>query len=275
MAIGADIGWMTGGIRGATTEGMTFWDGAWRGGLVGAVGGGLSMIGGAGMPFITNLALGTGSGALTGGLDAALWGNDIGKGMLWGAAAGAAFTTFTSENFKNMLKGEKFLTNENVFNNMMDRGAGKQEILSHFKFEGTHIDEEGLSSFWYDRNDLSQFGIRYRNGSFDSYEALYGSYLKESYHLNKFAKNGLAGLDLGNTGSMGLDRWPEERLGAIQLYKNKGLIGGDVQYINAIRTSESWINSLNQFGDYIPMYSYNPFKTRWWHRVVFNIPRRW
>ena len=103
VAIGADIGWMTGGIRGANTEGMTFWDGAWRGGLVGVVGGGLSMIGGAGMPFVANLALGTGSGALVGGLDAALWGNDIGEGMLWGAATGAVFTTLASENFSNAL----------------------------------------------------------------------------------------------------------------------------------------------------------------------------
>ncbi|HOK26806.1 MAG TPA: hypothetical protein P5320_09070 [Bacteroidales bacterium] len=73
------------------------------------------MIGGAGMPFAANLLLGTAEGAITGGLDAALWGNDIGKGMLWGAAAGAVFTTLTSENFSNMLKGEGFNTNENVF----------------------------------------------------------------------------------------------------------------------------------------------------------------
>jgi hypothetical protein len=108
IAIGADIGAATGGIRGANSD-VGFWGGALRGAAVGAVGGALSMVGGAGMPFVQNLALGMGQGALTGGLDAALWGNDIGKGMLWGAAAGGVFTTLQSENFRNALKGKGFL----------------------------------------------------------------------------------------------------------------------------------------------------------------------
>jgi hypothetical protein len=75
MCWGAVIGGVTGGIRGAMTDGMSFWDGAWKGAIVGGVGGLLSPIGGAGMTFGANLALGAGQGAITGGLDAALWGN--------------------------------------------------------------------------------------------------------------------------------------------------------------------------------------------------------
>ncbi len=59
ITIGADFGAVTGGIRGAQNPDIGFWGGAARGALVGGVGGGLSVIGGAGMPFITNLALGT------------------------------------------------------------------------------------------------------------------------------------------------------------------------------------------------------------------------
>ena len=84
IAIGADIGAVTGGIRGAMDSDVGFWKGAGRGALVGGIGGGLSMIGGAGMPFTTNLLLGTAEGAITGGLDAALWGNDIGNGECYG-----------------------------------------------------------------------------------------------------------------------------------------------------------------------------------------------
>jgi len=145
MCWGAVIGGGIGGIRGAMTEGMTFWDGAWRGAVVGAVGGLMAPIGGAGMTFATNLGLGTAQGAITGGLDAALWGNDIGKGMLWGAAAGAVFTTLTSENFSNWTKGKGFYNNENVFNNFKAGKYGipegstwQQEALNHFGFEGTY-----------------------------------------------------------------------------------------------------------------------------------------
>jgi RHS repeat-associated protein len=274
ITIGADFGAVTGGIRGAQDPNVGFWKGAGRGALVGGVGGGLSMIGGAGMPFATNLLLGTAEGAITGGLDAALWGNDIGKGMLWGAAGGAVFTTLTSENFSNWTKGEKFLTNENVFHNMDSRGMDRQGILDYFGFEGKYIDEEGVSSFWFDKNDPNRFGIRYRNSSFDSYETLHSSYLKESFHLNRYAKGGLNGLELGNSGFYGLDRWPEERLGAIYQYKNQGLLGEKFNFLNSIKTSESFISSFNLSKDYNPAYLFNAFDKKWWH-IIYTIPRRW
>ena len=52
VAIGADIGWISGGIRGENTPGYDFLGWSMERRLVGAVGGGLSMIGVLGMPFI-------------------------------------------------------------------------------------------------------------------------------------------------------------------------------------------------------------------------------
>ncbi len=129
IAIGTDIGWMTGGIRGAKADDMTFWGGAWRGGLVGAVGGGLSMIGGG--TFVANVAWGMTEGAITGGLDAALWGKDVGESMLYGAAIGGAFAfgQSTIEALKNFDAGYGFRTNEGVMKNLFNDGEYEKLIF--------------------------------------------------------------------------------------------------------------------------------------------------
>lgn len=145
------------------------------------------MIGGAGMPFIANLGLEIGEGALTGGLDVALWGNDIGKGMLWGAAAGAVFTTLTSENFSNWTKGKGFKTNENVFK---DFWVGKYtacgdnwqcDVLDYFGFDGEY--HEGF----FDNPGYNRKGITYYGeDAFNSYHDLKHVYLKENFHANRW-----------------------------------------------------------------------------------------
>ncbi len=130
IAIQTDIGWISGGIRGAGTNDMSFWDGAWRGAITGAVGGTLSMVGGG--PFVANVAWGMLEGAITGGLDAALWGNDIGPGMLYGAAIGGVFAAGTSgiEAYGNYRKGYGFRTDEGVINYY--RKSKNMEKLSDF-----------------------------------------------------------------------------------------------------------------------------------------------
>ena len=274
FAIGADIGWISGGIRGANTPGMTFWDGAWRGGIVGAVGGGLSMIGGAGMPFIANLAIGTGSGALTGGLDAALWGNDIGKGMLWGAAAGAVFTTITSENFSNMLKGEGFYTNENVFNNMIERGMDKQAILDYFGFEGTYtgtakgpsyVDGGGEGASFFGSTNPQTGNISYGDLAFDSYDKLKMTYNKEMCHSLR-VKNGIQLETQGTEFGEHLKYYPEERLGFNHAYKNQGL------YPSA---GKGLMGNISFYQ--MQSFNLNPsqyYSAKWWH-FIYKIPRRW
>jgi len=262
---------LVGGAR-ANLRGENIAGGALKGVAVAVVGGPLSMIGGG--SFLGNLALGVGQGTLSGGLDAALWGNDIGKGMLWGAAAGAVFTTLTSENFSNALTGEGFYTNENVFNNMIDRGMDKQAMLDYFGFEGEYIGGEGQSNFWFNKTDHSLYGIRYTDGAFNSYGALKNTNMKETFHLNRFAKNGLDGFELADVSEFKYGVMPEERLGVIHQYKNQGLYRKDsYNYLNAIGTTESFIDSYNM-GLYNTPYSYTPYSTSWWH-FVYKIPRRW
>jgi len=150
IAIGADLGALTGGIRGANTDGVGFWGGAVRGAAVGAVAGGLSMIGGG--TFVANLAWGAGEGALTGGLDAALWGNNIGEGMMWGAASGMAFASITSgiEAIQNAKDGYGFGTDIGRFNKMSNT---IQETFLQEKF----IDPSIMNSFNEFTN--SRFGL--------------------------------------------------------------------------------------------------------------------
>ncbi len=260
---------MTGGIRGATTEGSSFIEGAWKGAVVGAVGGGLSMIGGAGMPFITNLALGTGSGALTGGLDAALWGNDIGKGMLWGAAGGAVFTSLTSENFSNMLKGEGFYTNENVFNNMIGRGAGKQEVLDHFKFEGTYDPDNVLFGGGGDPGitDPATGKIFYNDKAFaGGYDDLKLTVHHELRHQHDIFSGKYANIKLTREFKAG-----EEFATYLHNYKNQGLYPSHTYDLGTRMLTSATQAKLNP--DMYFKYIFDSDRP-WWHRI-YQIPRRW
>ena len=141
LIIGAVIGAYFGGMR-ATMQGESFGYGAWRGALVGAVGGALSLVGGG--TFAANVAWGMGEGALTGGLDAALWGNDIGKGMLWGAVMGGAFASVTSgiESYGNYKEGYGFSTDVGRFNKYVNEG-----------------DYQGALDFWSYKYDLPSMHV--------------------------------------------------------------------------------------------------------------------
>jgi RHS repeat-associated protein len=270
MCWGATIGAVVGGVR-AEMSGGKFLDGAWKGAAVGAVGGLMGPMGEAGMSFVENLGVGAIQGAFTGGLDAALWGTDIGKGMLWGAAGGAAFATLTSQNLKNLTKGEGFRTNSKVFDRMIASGKDKQAIIDFFGFEGEYIDEIGQSST-FQNSKTGEIGIRYRSDAFESYDALHTTYMKESYHLKRLADNNW---DLADSDNFDYARWPEERLGVIHQYKNNGLCLNDrYDFLKAIRNTEYNINFYNNAQLYNTKYIYNSFQPKWWH-FVYKIPRRW
>lgn len=159
ITIGADIGAVTGGIRGANTEGVGFWKGAARGAAVGAVGGALSMVGGG--TFAANLAWGITQGATTGGLDAALWGNDIGQGMLYGAIAGAAFATATSgiEGYGNYKDGHGFRTNEGAIRNYMNNGQHQNAIDFVQTKYGMTVNYQGNNVSMTYNGNLTDYGI--------------------------------------------------------------------------------------------------------------------
>jgi RHS repeat-associated protein len=269
LAFSADIGWMQGGMRAFMQE-QSFWSGAWKGGVVGAVGGGLGMIGGAGMSFAQNLSLGTGQGALVGGLDAALWGNDIGNGMLWGAAGGAVFTTLTSENFSNALKGEGFYTNENVFNNMMERGMNKDAMLEYFGFEGKYDPDHLLFDGGGDLGvtDPSSGEIFYNKKAFSgNFDKLRFTHDHEMWHRQRV----LSGT-FDKTGITSKIVHQEEFKNYIRNYKRQGLYPNHSMNDLGLRINGHG-TALGLNPDKFMKYT-GFIESPWWH-VVYKIPRRW
>lgn len=273
-AISTDIGWISGGVRAMNTPGMSFMDGAWRGAVTGAVGGLLAPVGGAGMSFAANMGLGAAQGATTGGLDALLWGNDIGKGMLWGAASGAAFAAATSDEFSNFTKGKGFKSNDAVlddFRNMKytNQQAGEiwqNDALKYFGFEGN-----------YDSNLLDPGGynpvtrkISYGDAGFDkNYDWLHAvakeEYLHKIDHLidptlsrTDFVKNINSSVVQDN---INLGEWRVN----MQLYKQQGL------FPNSGRDFSGFIF---RYGTAAKIYdNYDYFQPSWWHSI-YKIPRR-
>ncbi len=150
VAMGIDMGLISGGMRGIMTPGMNFWDGAWRGGLVGVVGGGLSMFGGG--SFLSNVSLGMLGGAITGGLDAALWGNDIGKGIFQGAAIGGvmALIQSTSQSIENYREYGIFDTNDGTFNKLVNDAFIENPTTRSYSID--EIGAQRALDFWQARN---------------------------------------------------------------------------------------------------------------------------
>ena len=281
MCWGATLGAAAGGVKSAV-QGQNFWSGAWKGAITGGVGGLMGPIGGAGMSFAANVGLGAAQGALVGSLDAALWGTNVGKGMLWGCISGASFATLTSDNMRNLVKRKGFKSNQSVFKDFAagkytaEGGVWQQDALDYFGFEGEYVDNIKGPSYVeseggaYGATDPITAKIRYGDGAFDSFDNLKATYYKEEFHRQRFL-SGKKPLDQDLTGFPKKYQKeflfaPEERIGFISQYKNRGLYP---------KTS---IGSLGQviyyqYNSYdLPVSSY--FKKKWWH-LIYNIPRRW
>lgn len=254
------------GINGTITAatGGNFLDGAWKGAITGALGGGLGAIGGGN--FAANLALGTGEGALTGGIGSVLNGGNFLEGAKWGAIAGAIATTATSENLKNAFKGEGFKTNSNVFDAMIERGAGKQSIIDHFGMDATFdASMSADAKFWY-KTDGSDYGINLGESAFDSYDVLKSNYLKESFHMNRYLSGDIEYVPNSFTPQMKLGL--EEYAGAKWNYRNQGLYSrSPTIYYDIIKNVES--HYLSPFGT-----AFNSYNKKWWH-FIYKIPRRY
>jgi hypothetical protein len=174
------------------------------------------------------------------------------------------------EHTTNLVRGQGFRSNNSVLQRFVANGQ-QQDALDYFGFEGTYIDDDGTSSFWFDKKNPSDYGIRYRNGSFISYEELYSSFLKEQFHLKRYEQQRF---DLGNSGVFSVDRWPEEKQGAIHQYKTRGLHNNKADFLKTIRNTEGMINRHNNWGDYNPVYQYQSYIPKWWH-FIYKIPRKW
>ncbi|WP_423128611.1 RHS repeat-associated core domain-containing protein [Gaoshiqia sp. Z1-71] len=177
------------------------------------------------------------------------------------------------EQTTNFVRGKGFRTNDKVLSNFV-ASENYQGALDYFGLKGEYVGGEGQSYFWFNKNDHSKYGIRYTEGAFDSYDALMNTYLKESFHMRRFARNGLNGLKLANSEVFSLANMPEERLGVIHQYKNQGLSGYNMDYMGAIGYTENRMNIFNLFKDYNPPYTFSSYSNKWWH-FIYKIPRRW
>ncbi len=273
IIIGAVYGAAYGAIRTDGTD-EKWYNGLWKGALVGGASGALSIIGGASLSFAGNLFLGAAQGAATGMLDAALWGNNIGQGALWGAIGGAAMTTLTSENFKNLHRGEKFLSNEKVFNNMMARGVARQDILDYFGFEGTYAPNKTSTNYqaegYWGVTNPNTGEISYGEFAFDNYGTLHATYKKESYSSYKI-KHGKPIKQVPNEmRGLNMEYFVEETYGYLYAFKNQGLYPNHNFPFQGVEFYQTALYRWEfQLGISINYATYPKSK------FFYSIPRRW
>ena len=234
IVIGAMVGAFFGGIR-ADRKGQGFLGGMAKGAFVGGLGGALGGIGGAGMSYAENLFLGTWEGGAVGYVDALVWGDDPGKGMLYGMASGAIMTTLTSENLRNAFRGKGFKTNANVFENFkagkysIESGCWQEDGLNYFKFNGTYNPIKGQGGdyveggLYYGSTNPKNSEISFGDLAFDSYDNLRGVYEKELFSSKRASLNSIE--TFGNPNER-FYVYPEEALGFRHAFYNNGLYPG-------------------------------------------------
>ena len=194
IGIAMDIGWMQGAHKASYYPNVSTFDGACRGALSGAIGGALSMVGGG--TLLANVLWGGAEGAITGAIDAALWGEDINRAALNGVIMGTSFALLSSQNLRNFVRGKGFYNNERVFENFRngkymipDDVDWRQACLDFFSFRGTYAPSISSHVFqgesFYGVTKHKTGDISYGDLAFDNYPTLYGTYIKESYHSNK------------------------------------------------------------------------------------------
>ncbi len=278
IIVGAMIGAFFGGIR-ADQKGESFLGGMIKGAFIGGLGGALGGIGGAGMSYAENLFLGVWEGGFNGYVDGLVWGEDPGKSMLYGMASGAVFTTLTSENLWNALRGKGFKTNANVFEDFKaglyteKGGCWQQDALDYFGFEGNYKPETNSitspgSEYWGSANRTTG-DISYGNFAFEDYTSLYGTYLKESWTSHRIK----AGLGIHEVSEelkgMPYETYLEEIDGYIHVFKNQGLISYSTKTIKYPFQGIEYYQTLLKLAG--SSYSDYPSKYIW----LYKIPRRW
>ena len=198
---------------------------------------------------------------------AAVWGNDIGDGMLYGAAGGAVFSTLTSENLSNWTNGEGFYTNENVFNSMMERGMEKQAMLDYFGLKGDYNPDNPMFKGGNDPGitDPKTGKIFYNDKAFSSYDNLKFTADHELRHRHDILSGKYKDINL-TTKLMA----NEEFYTYTYNYRRQGLYPNHTMNLSA---------RLNAYGtragiNIDEIFKYDSFDRSWWH-FIYKIPRRW
>ena len=268
VAIGAGVGALYSGIR-AGISGGHIEDGIWRGALTGAFAAASVQAGHKNAPFSQLAAEGFGEGTMVGALDAALWGTDISKGMLYGGLAGIGLVAATSPQMRNAVHGHGFKSNDKVLADFVSKGQ-QQGALEYFGFDGTY-DTGGLdikyssAKTYFGRADPDGT-INYGDEAFRSYDNLNMTYTKEHFHQMRLLNGGWETQTLLEPGfSPDLRIYPEERLGFIHLYKNQGLFPTASQNI--------WGQLDYYQGQSFHLDPYRIFSQHWYD-FIFRLPRR-
>ena len=271
-------GWIqgaTGNINGIGDCGRALIGGA----VTGAMGCGLSVVGGAGMSFGANLALGTVEGGATAAVGE--WisggdGEDILKAAAIGAAIGAITTTLTSENLYNAIKGKGFKTNAKVFDDFKagiytaEGECWQQDVIDYFEIDAHYTPDKYSEDAWFG----AETGIHFSDGAFQSYDDMLVSYTKESFEQLRKTRGVWEQPD-NPTGWFWEDRFMEEYVGHIEVYKNQGLYPkATSNLVDPIKGVINMMERINVRYDEIiykiPVFDENVF----WH-FIYKIPRRY
>jgi RHS repeat-associated protein len=157
IIVGAIVGGISNGIT-THARGGDFFDGAWKGAVVGAVGGALSNIGGG--SFLNNIVFGAWEGYVTGGLNAYLNNSSMDKGMLWGTISGIGFASANTgiEAFGNWRHKLGFKTNDGVIRSYIKNDERLKAIDFIANKYGMRMDPHGYSVNYYYDAGLKAFG---------------------------------------------------------------------------------------------------------------------
>lgn len=259
-----------GGFR-SLMDGKSFLSGAWRGAISGAVGGFLSPMGGAGLSFGADLALGVLQGGFVGGLDALLFGNNVGKGILYGALSGAVMTTLTSEYVSNLCKGKGFNSNETIFQRfkseeyMTPNGSSwEKEALKYFGFKAEYDPFLEIGGNYSPVEDQIKIGP----AAFESYDKFAFIYDHEVKHKSDIISGKIKANEEAFTTEFAAIEWRTHAYSFANQgkYPNHGYaIKGALKDFESIAT--------NIFGTPLSLFKegYINFK----FEQLYRIPRRW
>jgi hypothetical protein len=174
------------------------------------------------------------------------------------------------EQTTNLVRGQGFRSNDQVFDRMMAGDYTCQQILDYFGFEGVYDPYKKTPGYDLEKNGYcgatnSAGKISYGDLAFSSYGRLKATYYKELYHSNK-AKAGtpFSTQEVPEGFPSYLKVFPEEWEGFIYQYKNQGLYRGFAS-MNNISYYQNGILNLNPSQYYLP---------QWWH-FIYKIPRKW
>jgi len=267
-------------MQGANAEmnGGNFWNGAWKGAIVGAATYGLGSIAPLGTTWLGSTAWGAtvGTAASAGNVWAS--GSDDYSHIWVGTAIGGVSGFMASEEFGNMSRGKGFNSNQKVYEDIMFSAYGhpeinwRQEVIDYFGFEGTYDPDYLDTAGFNDGTKSITYGPSAFGGRGNSYSRLKAIYEEEKFHSVDYLKYKDAAPDwMKNESNTDLKKSQlhnyEEWRAQNYLYKNQGLYSN-----NGI----DWIQRINGYGINAGLYdsSESLFKSKWWH-FIYTIQRRW